>query len=280
MTIKSHYFPDKEFASKEELFNSMRENYKDFIAFKKADIQKSCFKGAEVTCRLVQPSKLKEANKALEVDDNYYYIVVNTTKILDSHDDLHIDGIWNKTVNEQQGQNFLVADHELKIDSVIVRKEHVYMMIAKLPFSALGKSYPGDTEALIYRVPKDKVIHQKAKEWLESGDEIQASVRMLYVNILFAMDSNDPADKELKSNYDTYIGQVANKDDFEYIPYFFPIKEAKNVKESSLVVYGSNHVTGNVLTPEPEKSTPVNNKQVRPAEEQATKINFYHTLIV
>jgi|GEM_PF-2049800 len=279
MILKTAYFPDKEFASKEELFAEFRKNYQDFISFKKGDIQKSYEKGAAVTCRALSASKLHDVNKAIEADDNYYYIVVNTTKILDSHEDLHVEGIWNKSAKEQQGQNYLVADHELKIADVIVKKEYVQIMVVKLPFAMLGKSYEGETEALIYKVPKDKVIHDKAKQWLESGDEIQASVRMLYVNVLFAMDSNDPADKELKKNYDDYIGQVANKEDFEYIPYFFPIKEAKNVRESSLVVYGSNPVTGNVLNRKPEdKSTSDENKS-EPAESSSTKKSNYYSLI-
>jgi hypothetical protein len=58
------------------------------------------------------------------------------------------------------------------------------------------------------------------------------------------MDSNNPDDATEKKNYDDYIGLIANKDDFDYIPYFFVIKEAKNVKESSLVLFGSNSSTG------------------------------------
>ena len=279
MILKTKYFPEKEFASKQELFADFRKNYQDFISFKKGDIQKGYEKGADVTCKLINPGRLHEANKAVPTDDSNYYIVVNSTGILDSHEDLHVKGIWNKSVKEQQGQNYLTVDHQLTIEGIAVRKEYVQMMVATVPFSMLGKSYAGDTEALIYVVPKDKFIHAKAKEWLESGDEIQASVRMLYVTVLFGMDSNDPADAELKKNYDTYIGQVANKDEFEYVPYFFVIKEAKNVKESAQVVYGSNHVTGNVFNMKPEeKSTSQENKS-EPAESSSTTKSNYYTLI-
>lgn len=275
--IKSRYFTNKEFATKEDLFVEMRKSYTDLIAFKKADIQKSYEKGSSVTCRV-----LKEADniKALKVDPAYYYIAVNTTWVLDSHEDLHVDGIWNKSVNEQQGQNYLVCDHDLTINNTIVRKEYVEMLVVELPFALLGKPYSGNTQALVYKVPKDKVIHEKAKEWLESGDAIEASVRMQYVTILFAMDSNDPEDATLKKNYDNYIGRIANKEDFEYIPYFFIIQEAKNVRESSLVVFGSNPATGNIKDNEPSKDT--QNKQETPNPQEsssASKIKFIHTLI-
>ena len=93
-----------------------------------------------------------------------------------------------------------------------------------------------------------------AKEWLESGDAVQASVRMQYVSIEFALDSNSPEDAKAKQNYDTYINEIANKNDFEYIPYFFIIKEAKNVRESSLVPFGSNSATGNIISRKKEEN--------------------------
>lgn len=273
--LKSRYFPEREFSDKEALFSEMRKNYNDLIAFKKAEIQKSCDKGLAITCRSLDANKLKNLVKSFTIEDGYYYIAVNSTKILDSHEDLHVDGIWNKSVKEQQGQNYLVADHELCIDDVIVRKEHVEMFVAQIPFALLGKEYAGDTEALIYKIPKDKVIHSKAKEWLESGDDIEASVRMQYVTILFAMDSNDPEDATLKKNYDDYFPQIANKDDFEYILYYFIVKEAKNVRESSLVVFGSNSATGN-LKDKPEKSTLHN--ELPPASTRVIKSNIHHLI--
>lgn len=253
--IKSRYFPKKEFVSKEELFADLRKNINSIIDLKKADIQKSCEKGTAVTCKTLDVTKLSEQHKAMKIEEGYYYIAVNTTWVLDSHDDLHVDGIWGKSVKEQQGNVYLVADHELCIDSVIVRKEHIKMFTAKIPFAMLGYEYPGETEVLIYQVPKDKVIHDKIKSWLDSGDSIEASVRMQYVVIEFAMDSNAPEDAPAKARYDEYINNIINKADFEYIPYFFIIKEAKNVRESSLVIFGSNPVTGNIEDIEPTKVT-------------------------
>ena len=274
--IKSRYFPNKEFTNKEDLFAEMRKSYPDLIAFKKADIQKSCEKGISVTCRVLKDT---DNVKALKMDSAYYYIAVNSTWILDSHEDLHIDGIWSKSVKEQQGQNYLVADHQLTIDNTIVRKENVEMLIVDMPFALLGKPYSGDTQVLVYKVAKDKVIHAKAKEWLDSGDDIEASVRMQYVTILFAMDSNDPEDVTLKKNYDNYIGKIANKEDFEYIPYFFIIAEAKNVRESSLVVFGSNPATGNIRDSEPSKDT--QHKQTpNPQDSSTVKINKSHLNLI
>lgn len=242
--IKSIYFPDKEYSTKEELFKDLRDNIDFIIDAKKTSIQKSCEKGVSVTCKSLDLLKFSDQLKGIKIDDNFYYIAVNSTKILDSHSDLHLDGIWNKSVKEQQGKNYLVVDHELEINKVIVRKEHIEMFVAKVPFSLLGKPYEGETQALIYKIPKSQVKNTHVKDWLDSGDGIEASVRMQYVTFVLCMDSNDPDDATAKANYDQYYPLIANKDEFDYIYYFFAIKEAKNVRESSLVLFGSNSTTG------------------------------------
>ena len=240
---------NKEFSSKEEMFKELKSNKEQIIALKKSQIQKSCEKGVSVVAKVLNAlnlSKLSEQNKGIVLDDNYYYIAVNSTKILDSHDDLHKDGIWDVTVKARQGKNYLLADHKLELDKVIARKEHVEMFIADVPFSMIGKSYQGNTQILVYKVAKDKIKNSDVKEWLDSGDDIEASVRMQYVKIELAMNSTAKGDEEEKKVYDTNIDTIANKDDFDEIHYFWAVSEAKNINESSLVIYGSNGATGQI----------------------------------
>ena len=238
---------NKEFETKEEMFKAIYANL-DIIVKEKKKLQFSCNKNASVTLRPLNGLNLSDEVKAsFQMDDAYYYIVVNTTMILDSHDDLHIDGIWDESVVQDQGKNYLLADHYYSMMNTLVKKEYIEMVLIKLPFAALKQSYAGNTQALVYKFPKDKVVNQFAKDWLESEDEIQASVRMQYEELEFALDSNDPDFKKEKANYDKYISKIANKSDFDYIYYFFIIKKATNRLESSLVLKGSNHVTGNLL---------------------------------
>jgi hypothetical protein len=235
---------DSFFNSKEELFKHIRENKELLIDAKKSVIQKSVDKGSAVVSKCLDLLKFTDQLKGIKIDDNFYYIAVNSTMILDSHNDLHDNGIWKKSVQEIQGKNYLVCDHELEVLQTITRKEHIEIFTAKVPFSLIGQPYDGDTEILVYKIPKNQIKLDAVKEWLDSGDSIEASVRMRYVTILLAMDSNNPEDETEKSNYDAYINKIANKNDFEYIPYFYIIKEAQNVRESSLVIAGSNHATG------------------------------------
>lgn len=265
MILKSILGEQKEFSSKEAVIAFVKENLSQIIDFKKSVEQKSVDKGVAVSCKSLNSVRMEVADKAISVDKDYYYIAVNTTNILDSHDDLHVSGMWNKSISEQQGRNYLVDTHELTIGTTIVKKEHIEIFVAKVTFASLGMPYAGSTQVLVYKFRKDKVIDQKSKDWLESGDAIQASVRMQYVSLKFALDSNAPEDKEAKKNYDDYIDQIANKSDFEYIPYFFIITEAKNVRESSLVPFGSNSITGNIIRQkdiEPLEST--QNKEAKP----------------
>ena len=261
---------NKSFESKELLFKDLQANKQEILDFKKAQILKSCDKDNATNFKPILLSKSLEQIKSFEVDNDYYYIAVNSTNILDSHSDLHVKGIWNKTVKEQQGKNYLVSDHKLEIDKVIAKSKDVEMFTAEVPFSTIGKEYDGTTEVLIYKVAKDKIINPLIKEWLDSGDEIQASVRMQYVSIDMALNSTDKSDVYEKKVYDEYIDKIANKSDFESIDYFFVVKDAKNVRESSLVLFGSNGATGliqenktdaDIITPE-IKEEPLQDTQI------------------
>lgn len=268
---------NKEFATKEEMFAAIVKNLDKIFEVKKKEIF-SCNKGLAVSLKSLNGLKLNDEQKAaFKMDEGYYYVVVNTTNILDSHTDLHLDGIWDDSVPEQQGKVYLCADHLVSLNTVIVKKEYIEILIVPISFAALGKDYKGNTQALVYKFPKDKVVNDAALKWLESGDEIQASVRMRYLDLEFAMDSNDPDYKKQKAAYDKYIKKVANIDDFEYVPYFFAIKKAENVIESSLVIYGSNHVTGNLFDNEDSNKEDLNKEFETPQGGQ-TKSNFYNII--
>lgn len=254
---------DRSFDTKEELFKALKENKEFIINAKKSVIHKSVEKGIGVTSDQLSVSKVFEANKSLKYDDSFYYFVVNSSRILDSHKDVHLDNNWEKTKKEQQGKVFLVFDHTLKRSEVIAMKEDIELITATVPFSVIGKDYEGETYVLIYKVRKDKIINKEAKEWLEKGYSLEASVRMQYMDIVLALKSDSEEDKKERENFDRIFPLIANKDDFNEINYFWGILQAKNVMESSLVLFGSNPATG--LIQEEEKQEPsedtLNNKE-------------------
>lgn len=236
---------DKNFNSKEDLFKALAENETFIHDAKKSQVYKSFEKGLQVITDQKQIERAFDSTeKGIKFDSDYYYFVVNSANFLDSHSDVHVDGNWNKNVKDQQGKVYLVFDHSLKRSDIIAMKKDVEMFTAKISWDMLGKSYEGETYSLIYKVKKDKIVNKEAKEWLEEGHELEASVRMQYVKIETAFNSTNPDYSKQKEVYDTYYPQIANKSDFEEIEYFWVVKEAKNVMESSLVLFGSNSATG------------------------------------
>jgi len=235
---------NKSFENKEQMFEALKKSKAEIIGLKKAQIFKSHEKGLGVNLKNIDPLKFGDTSKGLMTDTNFHYVVVNTTKILDSHGDLHKNGIWNKSVQEQQGKNYLLTDHKMEMANVVVKKENVEMFVTEIPFSALGKSYTGNTQALIYKVKKTNVINPLAKDWLDSGDDIEASVRMQYVVLDLALNSDAKGDEAEFKLFNENVNDIANKADFPELDYFWVVSEAKNIGESSLVLRGSNSVTG------------------------------------
>lgn len=262
---------NKEFATKEELFAELRKNKKQIIDFKTSQVFKACEKGASVLSKPLDITKALGAEKGIILDDKHYYIAINTTNILDSHKDLHVDGIWDKSARERNRKNYLVDTHWMSVFSTVARKEHVEIMVVGMPFSALGFKYQGNTQVLIYKVPKDKIVMPQAKEWLDSGDAIEGSVKMRYLQVSLAMKSEAQGDEEELKTFTNYIDRVANKQDFEdEILYFWVVKEAQNIGEGSLVLSGSNAVTGNIFE-QKEVAEEITTEVIEPSEDTQTK---------
>lgn len=242
MKITCKDFPEKVFATKDELFAELRANADNIIALKKADVQKSYEKGC-VSSTFLVPKECTALKTGPQMKEGFVYPVINTTKYMDSHRDVHFDSIWNKSVKEQQGKVFYVADHLTYIDNVIAWPEDVKMMVKSVPWSFVGKSYSGNTEALIYEIAKNKIVNAKAKEIIETKRPVQNSVRMMYVTIKLGMNSDNEDDKKYKDYYDSRIKEIANKEDVEELGYFWGVEEAKIITEGSMVIRGSNDAT-------------------------------------
>lgn len=254
---------NKSFENKESLFKGLYENENEILNVKKTTVYKSYEKGLAVISSQKNIEKSFESVKGMKFDSDYYYFVVNSSNILDSHNDMHVEGNWKKTIKEQQGKVYLVFDHNLKRSEIIAMRKDIEILTANIPFSLLNKDYEGDSYCLIYKVKKDRLVNKEAKEWLEAGHELEASVRMQYVQIFSCYNSTNPDYAKQKENFDAYYKLIANKDDFEEINYFYVVKEAKNVQESSLVLFGSNSATG--LINEENKEEPRNHSdQIEP----------------
>lgn len=235
--IKAIEFPDKSFADKAELMDYLKEHKDEIIKLKKADVRKSD------PIALPFVSIKETAEKGMRMKDDSVYAIINTTRVMDSHNDVHIDGIWRKSIDEQQGKLYYVSDHDLKLTSVIAFPENVKTMAKSFKFSELGVNIEGETQALVFEVDKSKIRLQQAKEVIEEKIPIEHSVRMQYVSLcLCANYSGDDWEGE-RENWEKYYPVVANKERADEVGYFWAVTEAKIYKEGSMVLAGSNPVT-------------------------------------
>lgn len=274
MTIVAKEFPNKTFANKQELFDALKKHEHTIIASKCAEVLKSCDKGYDHSA-FFSAEKLGDfdVKASLNMSNDNIYPVINTTKYLDSHGDVHMDGIWNQSVKQQQGKLYYVADHELKVNSIIAYPQDVKVMVKQVPWGLVGKSYDGHTEALIYEIPKNKIKHDGAKQAIEEKAPMQNSVRMQYIKIKLALNSEAKEDAEYKKVYDSVIGYIANKDVAEQEGYFWAVYEAKIVREGSMVPFGSNDATP-ILSNEPTKVT-----LDKTEPQTSTQSEFYQNII-
>ena len=256
---------NKEFESKSDLFKALVENESFIIDAKKSQVYKSFEKGLQVVSDQKTIEKaFNDSEKGIKFDSDYYYFVVNSANYLDSHNDMHVDGNWNKSVKDQNGKVYLVWHHDFsKTENIIAFPEDIEMMTSKVAWNLLGKSYEGETYSLIYKVKKDKIVNENVSKWLKEGRKLQLSVRMQYIKLETAFNSDDEDYSKQTENYNKYYPLIANKDEFKEIEYFFIVKEAKNVMESSLLPFGSNSATAEISQSENKAEAEVITSEIK-----------------
>jgi len=239
--IKVLEFPNKEFQTKEELFKALIENKKELVS-----IKKSATKNADAvsfgyldTYIKIDTNKEDVQGQMQNPESLNVKVVINTTNFLDSHGDVHVNGIWNKSVKDNV--TFLhLQEHEREFDKVITDSAKGY--VQSMAWKKLGLPYEGKTEALIFESTIDKkrnefMLNQYANGWVKNH-----SVGMRYVQIELAINTEAEYDKEYKALWDEFYPIVANKETADERGYFWVVKEAKII-EGSAVVMGSNSAT-------------------------------------
>ena len=254
----------KKFKTKEELFDHLVENKDDMIYAKKCEIKNADpFSGVDVETITGTPLSHEMASKSenltmAEVQDEPVVkvrAVINTTNWMDSHQDVHIKGIWNRSVKNNKRIKH-IQEHKLTFDKIIADKEDLKVSVKNMTWKELGYDVDGETEALIFdsNVRKDR-NPAMFKEYASDNVD-NHSVGMQYVKIKLAVNSDKDGHKVEKANWDEYFPVIANKEEAERNGYFWAVLEAK-VLEGSAVVNGSNSMTPTLprnkhVDPEPQ----------------------------
>lgn len=253
--IVAKEFPGEVFTSKHDLFKKLIENKDSLIAQKK--MQNKYADSFEYSSILIDKkinSDKAASNENLDPNTLKVVSIINTTNILDSHMDVHIPGIWNKTVKENK--NMLLLDqHRATFEGII--SDNIQAKVKKYNWIDLGYDAEGKTEALVFESILSKDRNPYMYEQYEKGRVKNHSVGMRYVKLSLCINSDAEWNKEEKENWDNYIDEVINKKEAEIYGYFWAVTEAKAM-EGSAVVFGSNPITPTLQVKndnEPEKST-------------------------
>ncbi len=254
-------FPNEVFATQEELFKKLRENKSLLIAQKK--MQNKLSDAFDFTSVLIKEKvSINKSEGSEGVNPNQIKVVsiINTTNIMDSHRDVHIKGLWNKTVKENK--NMLLLDqHRATFEGII--SDNVKASLKVYTWKELGLNVEGETEALVFESVIDKERHPYMFEQYSKNRVKNHSVGMRYVKIDLAINSDAKWDVEEKEIWDKYIDQIINKEEAENRGYFWAVTEAKAM-EGSAVVFGSNPITPTLSTS--AKQEPSNHSDSNKAE--------------
>lgn len=232
---------NKEFETNAEMFAALKANKDKIVGLKKAAIKESdpvCFypRESKETVKAIEPTKVVNTG-------DYIYPVINTTMLMDSHGDVHLNGIWDRSVNDQQGKVHYIINHDLKIGSVISYPNEVEAYVQTMNWSDLGKDYPGQTQALIFKAKLTDKSNSDASKAIKDGAPLQNSVRMQYDEMDLAINSPDKGMEQEYATFHKYLPYIVNQQDCIKAGYYWAIKSAKIVKEGSAVLAGSNPVT-------------------------------------
>lgn len=230
-----------DFADKTQLFNWLKKNKTLLIAEKKSMIKHAdavSFYPFEVSERgtVVKAAANPEL---MNMDEFAVDVVINTTYIRDSHKDVHIDGLWKKSLTELK-LIYHMQEHEMRYEKVI--SDRVTAKTVKMSWADLGEKYEGQTEALVFHSIIEKDRNPYMAEQYAKGRVRNHSVGMQYMKLDLALNSEYKGDAEEKVVWDKYIGKIANREEVEEDGYFWAVTEAKLIEGSSVLI-GSNQVT-------------------------------------
>lgn len=243
---------------KSKLFQFLKDNEKQLISQKKTQYfdeqgRKTLWKhgsgvsfshtGKMITIDKTNQTKTFKANTPFDGSSLAYLQVlaaINTTNIMDSHYDVHLPGLWKKSLSENKNIKHL-KEHTLSFNDTLSDGPDLKAYTQKMAWSELGYNFPGITEVLIF----DSIIRRKRNQGSEfminqyaSGYVNNHSVGMQYVMFVMCINDDSTGYGAEYEAWQKYYPEIVNKDFADDIGFFWAVKEAK-VIEGSAVPIGS-----------------------------------------
>jgi hypothetical protein len=229
------------YETKKELLDFLVTHKETLIAQKKSILKEADGIGSYYE----QEQELKSVNKAqdgsdMSINEIKVRAIINTTNYLDSHKDVHIKGIWQKSLKENKRIMHIQEHMSSSFDKIIASGDDLKAFTKTMTWKELGYDADGTTQALVF----DSVVKESRNPYMfnqyKQGFVENHSVGMRYVKIELAINDKDyPTEKGF---YDKYITEIINRKEAEASQYFWVVTEAK-VIEGSAVPFGSNPIT-------------------------------------
>ena len=234
------------YETKKELLDFLVTHKETLIAQKKSILKEADGIGSYYK----QEQELKSVNKSQEgsdmsVNEIKVRAIINTTNYLDSHKDVHIKGIWQKSLKENKRIMHIQEHMSSSFDKIIASGDDLKAFTKTMTWKELGYDADGNTQALVF----DSVVKESRNPYMfnqyKQGFVENHSVGMRYVKIELAINDKDyPTEKAF---YDKYITEIINRKEAEDSQYFWVVTEAKII-EGSAVPFGSNPITPTTRT--------------------------------
>ena len=262
------------FDTQEQLFKFLKDNKEQLIAQKKSVIKHADSINVSFPNDFLTKENVYKANNPIDkVPDEYKVKVVwNTTNLMDSHSDVHIPGLWKKTLQENKMLMHVQEHKSNSFDKIISSGAELEAYTKNLSWAELGyTNYSDKTEALIAESIIKKAGEAPRNEYMAEqyakGYVVNHSVGMRYVKIVMAINSDEAYYGAEKEAWDKYYPMIVNKEVADKRGAFWAVTEAKLI-EGSAVPLGSNAATPTLdnnmksdnneplkNTQEPQKST-------------------------
>ena len=224
--------------NRKEIIKDKLANKTELISIKRATVKHT--EGLILTPKLTLPkdSTIKAELPNDTEDVLYRTIIANTYNYMDSHDDVHLNGCFSKSIQENKRQLY-IKDHANYTTEIAGKVLKAYELMGT--FEKFGYDSGLSTMAFL----KDVAIYKEQSEQffsqMSNGMINQHSVGMMYIKIALAVD--DISDAEGYKLYTSLLPIIGNSKEVEEQGYFFAVQEAKEL-ETSAVTMGSNSLTG------------------------------------
>lgn len=230
-------------------------------------IKKGVIKHSDTVCTLPMKSISETIKLEMGEDTTNKRVVANTYYWLDSHGDVHVKGIFTKSIKESVIFHFDNHNHSFasKVGEVKSVKE------ITVNWQDLGVEKDGTTICLIGETELIEDYNKQIYNAYKNNQITQHSVGMQYVTIDLAV--NNPLETEYYKRWNEVYPMLGNPDKADEMGYFWIVREAKLKEYSSVLWNGSNSLTptiedkteADIITTvvNPEPTVGVTQKQIK-----------------